>query len=429
MSSPASPVLATSDTPAPSPPSASEASQFRVDVGLRADASWVAQSLSDQDTFSVRQFNGVPLTAAEGAEIERRILIQQGAAAARDWASMQPGSAGGYTDQAAGGVMVFTFAGDPEPFRSQISRLLPAGTPFRLERVARSLDDLYALKAAVRGRWADLEAEGIDILDVGLNPMLDAVTVSVIGLTPTAEARLYSVFPSGVVVEEAGGPAHPDSCDDRKHCGSPIKGGIEIKEADGGQCTSGYIAELNNSTPATLRVVTAGHCIEKHQGIGGTWKHNGVAFGTATVETWENGADGDVGVITLANTGAAANLFYASANWDIRHFTSWATLTEVDVNDFFCRSGVNSGYLCGRVTDLDKTLQVENRLIDHQNKVDYDAVQGDSGGPYWFGSKLYGIHSDSWESPDPLPKRAWYTPYVWASIVVSNVHICLTTSC
>jgi hypothetical protein len=197
-----------------------------------------------------------------------------------------------------------------------------------------------------------------------------------------------------------------------------------------GWCTSAYIGELNNYTPANLRVVTAGHCIELKGGVGREWKHNGVGFGTATVETWATGADGDVGAIRVAIPASQAmNLFYASSTADIRAFTSFAVLSEVHVNDFFCRSGATTGYLCGRVVDVDGTLQVEGRMIDHQTMVDFDASPGDSGAPYWFANRLYGIHSDSTDDGAGGTHYAWYTPYVWASIVVSNVDICLDSNC
>lgn len=221
-----------------------------------------------------------------------------------------------------------------------------------------------------------------------------------------------------------------DACNSRADCGSPIKGGLEIRPKNlTGWCTSAYIGELNNTIPATLRVVTAGHCIELKGGIGHEWTHNGVTFGTATVETWATGADGDVGAITLANTGQSANLFYASANWDIRQFTSWALLADQQVNTFLCRSGATTDYVCGRIVETDRTLDVEGRLIDHQWKVDFDASPGDSGGPYWFGNKLYGIHSASTNNALPPPRFAWYTPYVWALVVISNIDACMDSDC
>lgn len=410
-------------------PAVSESVRIRTELGLRADTSYVSRTLSDSTGFPRREFNGIPLSQDEARELERRIAIQQSIGPAREWASRQTGSAGGYTDQLAGGVPVFAFTGDPSLIEPGLVAQMPKGTPFRIERVSRSMSDLLSLKAQVRGQWDSLERADIDILDVGIDTMANVVSIGVIGLTRDEELTLRGLFPDGVVVTGQQ-PARLDSCTSRTDCGDPIKGGLTITPSGlSGYCTSAYIGELNNSSPATLRVVTAGHCIELKGGIGKAWKHNGVTFGTATVETWAVGADGDVGVITLANGGLDANLVYASANWDIRHFTSYAFLSEVHVNDFFCRSGATTNYLCGRVVALDQSLDVNGKLIDHQNKVDYDASPGDSGGPYWFANKFYGIHSDSTDDGAPGTHYAWYTPYVWAATVVSNVDICLDNDC
>lgn len=406
----------------------SDAIRIRAEIGLRSDPDYVGRSFVDPKTFPVLDFYGMPVSRAEAAELERRIAVQQSVAGARVWASAQTTWAGAYTDQLAGGVPVFKFVGDPERHRTELASRVPPGTTFRLESASRTIAELSDLKAEVVAAWPSIESDGVDVLAVGIDVISNRVSIGVVGLTDPTESQLLMRFPSGVLVSPEA-PVELDACNSRIDCGSPIKGGLRITNPSGAWCTAGYIGELNNTTPATLRVVTAGHCIELGGGIGATWKHNGTAFGTATAETWATNADGDVGIITLVNNSYDDNLVYAFNNLDIRHFTSYALLGEVAPGDFFCRSGATTGYVCGRVVQLDQTLDVEGRLIDHQNRVDYDASPGDSGAPYMWLSKLYGIHSDSTDDDAPGTHYAWYTPYVWASIVVSNVDVCLNAVC
>jgi hypothetical protein len=325
-------------------------------------------------------------------------------------------------------VPVFVFSGDPERYRDDLTSLVPFGTTFRLQQASRSLADLVTLKQAVIAMWPTLESEGIPIQSVGPDIVSNSVAVGVTGLTKDEESRILSLFPTGVVVRDEQ-PLVPDACTSRTACGSPIKGGIQITPPNGKWCTVAYIGELYNYSPAHLQVVTAGHCLYYGGGIGVTWSHNGVGFGSSTVSTYTSGSSGDVGVITVANDSFDDNLVYGSANTDIRHFTSYALLGDIAVNDFMCRSGARTGYLCGRVYALDKAKDVDGRTIDHQNVVDFDASPGDSGAPYMINSEFDGIHSDSTLDTAPLPHYAWYTPYVWASYVVPSVDICLVSVC
>lgn len=180
-----------------------EAVRIRAELGLRADEPYVTRSLTDHQAFPVQNFNGVPLSVAEARELERRMALQEDASAAREWASLQPGYAGGYVDQLAGGVPVFLTTGDTTQLTQELSGLLPDGADFRVERVVRSMEDLLALKAEVKDRWRDFESLGIDLLDVGLDTMANTVTIGVIGLTRSDEAMLLAALPDGIVVEAA----------------------------------------------------------------------------------------------------------------------------------------------------------------------------------------------------------------------------------
>jgi hypothetical protein len=403
-----------------------EAVRIRSELGLNSDIAYVTQSLADPIGFPMRDYYDVPLSFAEATELARRIDVQQSVKPAREWASTQSAWAGSYVDQAHGGVPVFLFADDPERFRAQLASRMPIGTSFLVLRTARSLADLERIKETVKSVWRLVESEGIDLQSAGPDVLANTVDVGVIGLTGDEEARILAMFPSGVTVHLEQ-PLFHDSCISRANCPSPFKGGLKITPPNGNWCTIAYIGEYLNSTPASLRAVTAGHCLYYGGGTSGVpWYHNGVLVGYSQQSTYAVGADGDVGIISLTNDGFADNLVFASATYDIRSFTSYALLGEIGVNDFMCRSGATTGWLCGRIKYLDRTKDVDNKLIDHQNVLDFDASKGDSGAPYMISSEFDGIHSDS---TDSAPFESWYTPYVWASQLIPSVSICLHSTC
>jgi hypothetical protein len=412
------------------PDALARASDWRSAHGLRSDADYVAASFVDTTTFAAMEYD-VPLTSAEAKGLHEREADQQLFGPARKWALDQGSSAGTYTDQANGGIPVFLFTGNTSTYVASIAALLPSGMPFRIESAARTLKDLEALRGEVDARWSDLEKQGIDVSSTGIDPRTNSVIVGVQELPDGSRLALERQFPVGIVVRNDE-PSVLDSCTSRSACGSPMKGGLKIVSTVTGEwCTSAWIGELSNYSPAHLRVVTAGHCISLNGGTGSTktWTHNGSTLGYATVSTWASGADADVGVISLTNSGQTANLFYASDAADIRPFTSYPSLAEVGVGDAVCRGGARTGYRCGYVHLIDVSRDVDGRRIGHQIEVDFDASPGDSGAPYFLGQWAYGIHSDSTDDTAPAPRYAWYSPYIWAAIAVSNVDICLDADC
>lgn len=97
---------------------------------------------------------------------------------------------------------------------------------------------------------------------------------------------------------------------------------------------------------------------------------------------------------------------------DIRAVNGALHHTAQNVGDDVCRSGKTSGYLCGEITQEDRIRDVDGKDIEHQWVVDFDAIKGDSGGPYFMGSVAWGIHSDS-TSANPPGGSAWYSPMSW----------------
>lgn len=60
-----------------------------------------------------------------------------------------------------------------------------------------------------------------------------------------------------------------------------------------------------------------------------------------------------------------------------------------------CKAGNTTGFSCGVVTNVDRSIKVGNRVIDNGFDTDMCALRGDSGGPIVTGTKALGISSAS----------------------------------
>lgn len=406
------------------------ATAFRTGFGLESDRAYVARSIDQPERFPDGTY-GVPLSEPEVAEMERRTEIQFAVDPVITDASSRVDWGGVYMDHTRRGEAVFLTTGDPDAVRAEVGVQIPAGVPYRVERVSFSRRDLENTRDEIKSSFEALRAAGLDVHSVGIKVSSNRVLVGVKGLTEETTARLIERFGPEVSTREE--PTHQlDACTSRVIC-PPLKGGIKIYETinTNNICTSGFIVKLEGTT--TLRVLTAGHCIELSDGqIGSGWSHHGSQFGTARTETWGQLSDADAGLISLGSLADPKNLVYASSPSDIRYVSGYIVNSAQNEGDGVCRSGKTSGYYCGHITLEDETFDVDGKLIEHQWEVDFDAIKGDSGGSMIWATKAYGIHSDS-TSANPPGGHGWYSPFGWVLTKLSNygtpITLCWHTDC
>ncbi len=404
--------------------------QFRATSGFRSDRQYVDASFVDARTFPNWEY-GLPLTSAEAAEVARRIAVQLKVDRVIDDVADLPDFAGVYSDLPAGGVPVFLVTRSDSPIGAKVSELLAGVASPRIEVVKYSRHDLESIKARI---WADrdgLRAAGIVIQSAALDIAHNRVVVGVLGLTANMASTLVERYDAVQAVDE---PVdnEMDTCNSVDDC-YPMKGGLRIREVGhpSSYCTSGFNVRLSNTS--TFRVLTAGHCLGKAlNGPTGAWTHGGTEFGSGTYNTWTTGSDADAGLISQANPTVDNQLFGTSTS-DIRTVGGYVTTASQNQNDYLCRQGATSGFWCGNIALEDKSKDVDGRTIDHQWVVNFDAIAGDSGGPYFTTSSgvtlAWGIHSDS-TSANPPGGSAWYSPMQWVFSVLSaaNHPISLCTS-
>lgn len=391
------------------------ATQFRTTSGFKADPAYVQRSLVDSAAFPDDRYS-VPLTRPEAAEIQRRIDVELALTPAIEWAAAQPEFGGWYMDQLGGGVPVLLVAGDPTAFGKSVAEVLDRDLDYRVLAVANAQRVLLALEDQIWADRAELAKDGIDVQGVSLHVRSNAVRIEVAGLTDQTTKELVARYGSVETVENV--PAEFDACNSRLDC-APPKGGIQIVNVQHttSTCTIGFNVMLQSNR--NRRVLTAGHCLIKSPNVlGNGWKHHGVQIGTGSKAIWADGANYDVGLITQPDIPGDDNLVYWGSNTDRPHVKGWRITAAQGETSLVCRSAWKSGFWCGHVTATEQIKNVDGFDIHHMWVVDFDAIAGDSGGPYGMETAAdtfiaWGTHSDS-TGANPPGGSAWYLPFGYA---------------
>ena len=360
---------------------------LRERLGLHADPVFVAQAERNLE-FSRDQL-GIALSADEASEIDRRRRIQEGMTELNAYLDTLGAFGGVYLNQRAGAVIEIGIAGAYDSYEADIRRLAPSEAAVNLRHVQYKTADLRATQAAVDRATDELRGLGIVVSTTAVDPKINRVAVGVSGLTSQGAQLLFDRFGPAVSAHDEV-MFHAAACTGRGSCGNPMKGGLTIV---GGTfaCTSGFMGR-----PAAaftrLYVLTAGHCVES-RGLGNSWTHGGVVLGTGAFEEYRENSPVDYGGINDTES-TTKNLVYTNANDSFRSITGRATNANQDVGDVVCRSGKNSGYDCGEISQEDYTVNFgDGTTLLHQWEVDFGSVGGDSGAPIIFGNLAYGIMS------------------------------------
>lgn len=364
----------------------------RAEFGFRADQALVEAALLDP---SFDQSYGVPLTIDEKADLEQRFRVQEELGPLVTFLNKTENSSlfgGIYLDQQRGGEIVVLLTTIDAAVLADLAELVPAEGTLRVRTVTNSLAWSTELLAKVDADLAFLQGQGIEVTSTWYSPQDARVMIGVHGLD-ASESKLISVQYAGTVgaVEEA--PFHPTACTSRTNCGSPIKGGLNVKPTGGGGCTAAFNARADGIFAEY--VVTAGHCVAPFLGV--NWNHNGVVLGTGYNHSWETDSRADMGIITDSEP-LARNQVFAAGISDIRGMTSAASDASQVVGASVYRSAwASNSYTLGTITkaNYSPTFAGSVSRLTHQWEWSKGSINGDSGSTMMLNLRLYGVLAGS----------------------------------
>jgi hypothetical protein len=404
-----------------------DALKFREDFGLSTDPALV--SLLSNDTSANMEF-GVPLTNAELANLQQRGAIESQLGPIVTALGAFPEFAGLYVDQADGGRVVVTVAGDEAKIAAALSSALPAGARSRIEHVDRNLAALEQIRQSAQNQFdalarsSGLTSLAIDTrtnrVDFGIDPFDSNVAVSLIGQFGPGASVVFNPL------------ATLDSCTSRDNCGSPMKGGLRITTVvdplTGYECTSGFLAGKTAGGVANhLYLLTAGHCLAHGGGNNHSWSHHAVPFGTSRTYQFCDCCSADVGVIEISVWATPTNEVFAVSSTDIRHITSRVGNGAQVQGAAACRAGEKSNnYKCGFILAADQDIVLfdpesgQNVHYNHTWQMNQPAQRGDSGGPIMYNSAAMGLlvggsSSTYYSTLDWISSSVGYRPCITAN--------------
>jgi hypothetical protein len=326
-------------------PDASDASMhFRLTFGLRADPDYVALAAKGGPDFNNLDW-GVPLSAAEASEMQRRLDVQHSLTAAIQYASAQPSYAGAYIDQLQGGMPVFLFTDVAAVDPSKLTAEVDPSSKLAIGAATRTLQELTATQARVSDARDGLRAVGIDVTSVSTNVQTNQVEIRVANLNEKTAGALRELAPDAVLVDSKRPLA--DACSITS-CPPPtgIIGGLYIIESGTHYCTSGWVGKRLDVSGVTA-LVTAGHCV---RGGALDWHHAGSVIGSAVNSNgWYDGSWSDVGWIILnaASRPSAKNKAMYNPNLStpkVVSITATADANQQLQGEQVCRVGYGSWY-------------------------------------------------------------------------------------
>lgn len=353
---------------------------------------------------------GVPLTASESAEIERRTttgealhkIDQQEQIAAPDR------YVGSWIDPLADGKATFAYVGGATAGdTARVASSLPPGTPtsFSSGLVARLRQ--LSVSSYIKANFAALWDSGIQIVGSYDDPRSGAVTIGLSSKSDSdAETRLLSAIGSGGVSVKSSAPDTWVTTQDvrTQPTGRQYGGAYISSTSNNSECTSSPSA----SSPAGFfYTVTAGHC--GHPGYSwvqgnslntnyplGTGQGNALYAATGTRTT-----DCDCQGIGPISASKQTSGTYVDNN-ALFKFTRSANGPDYFVGRTLCFSGGTEyetyGHdLCGHIVSVvgqfTETPNGVSVLVTNLIQTDFNTtLNGDSGGPYGDGTVWLGTH-------------------------------------
>jgi hypothetical protein len=370
------------------------AQKIRAEFGLRSDLSYIRSIENEPGTSS--QDLGTPLTPAESANIDARSILSTWAGTVDTASETQPGYAGEWIDQQAGGILRVAVAGTAaQTTYATLRGLLPTDAQVSFVQATYSLQELTQVQDQLTSEITGKTSLGIHIVESSVTPQYNAVTVALDPTVSSAQvAQLSAEYGSRVRIIQSAQGWVPQSSRDIDT--GPIHGGIYVSSTLG-DCTFGYGDFLNGA--GQYYSITAGHCRGSsfYQGKSTAGPFVGQDHGNQYVPGGSSNCD-CMGVGPLAADKVATGVLVNSNA--LFHFTHTAGKSEQIPGTPICISGAAEyesygSILCGEVLSDEASIPYTDgsfTLIDATTTNISGTLAGDSGAPYGNGDAFIGIH-------------------------------------
>ncbi|MGW1490288.1 S1 family peptidase [Streptomyces sp. NPDC002402] len=226
----------------------------------------------------------------------------------------------------------------------------------------------------------------------GVDPRTNSVVITVErGQSDTDPflTRARALDPSVRVIERSGVQRQQEG-------EGEVRGGDKWTPGDEASCSIGFAA---TGADGSKHFLTAGHCTNdrSQDAFAADGSEIGVVNGSA------NGIDGDFGKVDVNEDfriTSTVNTYGNGANVTV------SGVGEALVGQSVCRSGFATGFRCGTVTAVDRTVNFSGgKMVAGLTETNACSAPGDSGGSYISGTTAVGTHvsgAGGCNSADPV---------------------------
>ena len=342
---------------------------------------------------------GAPMRPKDVAEMEYRdTYFAHNAALIDEWASLHyPDTfAGYYIDNRAGGIVYVGFAQEQSARLAELEQQLPLIAPDRLRvfpsppKTARV--DLDKLDSEIDQEWMSNSALTPLITETSVSEEKDTVEVGAANVSQVA-ATLAQVFGAQAPITVIYQPEQPESLSSRFQTSGRILAGdniLNVHEA----CSAGFGAFEKRIDKITQKLITAhflltaGHCFDLEGYV-----HRSTYTDFSHIESWAG-----VGEVTRSAFGTSSDKYQTDAEAIRLESDGLApkfihgrgepvSINEAErahIGQMVCFSGARTGGVrCKKILALKSFRPQGQNFLVVAYQVNFEPVQGDSGGPVW----------------------------------------------
>lgn len=330
-----------------------------------------ASAFDEHDVDAYVKLNGVNhATALQQLSLQEAVGHLNTAALGDTFAGMAINREGGFH------LSVYATAPLPEAFTGELKAAgLSKVTQFH--QVPYSARELSSVQARLKASafWRDRQGHVASMIDVQRNRVV--LVAGAGALTRLSQLTLPAADLQKVRIE--------------RPVSSP-RGGVDSPTGGGGAglsgtaCTSGYT--VRQTSTGTRGISTAGHCSNSLSYAGTPLTYKGQKYGGRDDFQWHTASG-----ISWSNTvsdgvGDSSTPYY-------RYITARAATTSIVTGNFYCKTGIITGYDCGNVTNVNFCpgyggLSCTFFLVKGTADM---SIPGDSGGPVYSSSTAVGTIS------------------------------------